>query len=89
MLFQQGKSRGAGLSLIHILAGGRGVDFPGDSQPLLDQLLQAPAGAVAGEHGQIVKMNVSAFVGSGNFRIIDLTEPVIGGDGAGVGERCV
>ena len=55
------------------------------AKPFLDQLLQAPAGAVAGEHGKIVEMDVAISVSVGHFLVIDLAEPVIGGDGAGVG----
>ena len=68
------------------MAGGRGIDLAGNAQALLDQLLQAPAGTVAGEHGQVVQMQVAVAVGIGDFLVIHLAEPVIGGDGAGVGE---
>ena len=68
------------------VAGGRGVDLAGDAEALLDELLQAPAGAVAGEHGEVVEVDVAAFVGGGDLWVIDLAEPVIGGDGAGVGQ---
>ena len=33
-----------------------------------------------------MEMDVAALVGIGNLRIIDLAEPVVGGDGTGVGE---
>ena len=69
------------------MAGGRGGDLPRDAaQALLDQLLQAPAGAVAGEHGQVVEMQGRRPVGVGHLLVVDLTEPVVGGDGAGVGQ---
>src|SRR5699024_12338797 len=47
----------------------------------------APAGAVAREHGEVVEMNVGVAVGGGNLVVVDLAEPVVGGDGAGVGEE--
>ncbi len=56
------------------------------AETLLDQLLQAPAGAVAGEHGHIVDVEVAVPVGVGDLVVVDLAEPVVGGDGAGVGE---
>ena len=68
------------------MAGRGGVDLPGDAQPLLDELLEAPAGAVAGEHGEVMEVDIAVPVGLGDLLVIDLTEPVVGGDGAGVGE---
>ena len=68
------------------VAGGGGVDLPGNAQSLLDQLLQTPAGAVAGEHTQIMEMDIAAAVSLGDLGVIDLAEPVVGGDGAGVGQ---
>ena len=69
------------------VAGGGGGDLAGDApQPLLNQLLQGPAGAVAGEHAQIVEVNFGVAVGVGHLLVIDLGEPVVGGDGAGVGQ---
>ena len=56
------------------------------AQTLLNQLLEAPAGAVAGEHGEVVQMDVGVAVGLGDLVVIDLAEPVVGGDGAGVGQ---
>ena len=67
--------------------GWRRGDFPGDAaEAFLDQLLEAPAGAVAGEHREVVEMNVAAAMGIGHFLVIDFAEPVVGGDGAGVGK---
>ena len=68
------------------MAGRGGVDLAGDAQALLDQLLEAPAGAVAGEHGEVVEVDVAVLVGSGDLLIVNLAEPVVGGDGAGVGQ---
>ena len=67
--------------------GGGGGDLAGHAaETLLDQLLQAPAGAVAGEHGHVVDVEVAVAVGVGDFVVIDLGQPVVGSDGAGVGE---
>ena len=68
------------------MAGRGGVDLARDAQALLDQLLQTPAGAVAGEHAQVVEVDGAALVGVGDLLVIDFREPVVGGDGAGVGE---
>ena len=68
------------------VAGGGGIDLARDAQPLLDQLLQAPAGAVAGEHGQVMQVQIAVAVGIGDLLVVHLAEPVVGGDGAGVGE---
>ena len=56
------------------------------AEALLDELLQAPAGAVAGEHGQVVQVDGRGAVRLGDLVVVDLGEPVVGGDGAGVGE---
>ena len=56
------------------------------AKPLLNELLEAPAGAVAGEHGQVVQMEIRAAVGIADLFIVNLAEPVVGGDGAGVGQ---
>ena len=55
-------------------------------QPFLNELLQAPTGAVAGEHRQIMDMEVRVAVGAADLLVINLAEPVIGCDGAGVGQ---
>ncbi|MPM63455.1 hypothetical protein SDC9_110335 [bioreactor metagenome] len=70
------------------MAGGGGGDLSGNAaKPLGNELLQAPSGAVAGEHGEVVYVEIAALVGLGNLRIVNLAEPVVGGDGAGVGEN--
>ena len=58
----------------------------GDAETLLDELAQTPTGAVPGEHAQIVQVQVAVAVRVGDLLIVDLAEPVVGGDGAGVGE---
>ena len=54
------------------------------AQAFLDQLLQAPACAVAGQHGQIVQMDRRAAVSLGYFVVIYFAQPVVGCDRAGV-----
>ena len=68
------------------MGGGGGVDLSGNAQALLDELLQAPPCAVAGKHAQVVEVDVAALVGVGDLRVVDLAEPVVGGDGTGVGQ---
>ena len=70
------------------MAGRRGGDFAGNAaESLLDELAQRPAGAVARQHGKIVKMKVCVSVRVCDFVVIDLGEPVIRGDRAGIGEN--
>ena len=69
------------------MAGGRGGDLSGHAaQALLDELLQAPARAIAGEHREVMKMDGGGAMGLGNLLIIDLRKPIVCGDGAGVGQ---
>ena len=56
------------------------------AEAFLDQLLQAPARAVAGQHAQVMDMDRGAAVGVGDLVVIDLAEPVVRRDGAGVGQ---
>ena len=63
-----------------------GVDLARNAETLLDELLQTPAGAVAGEHAQIVQMQIAVAVGVGNLFVVHLAQPVVGGDRAGVRE---
>ena len=66
---------------------GCGRDLPRDAaQPFLDELFERPARAIARQHGQIVDMDVRVAVRLGDFVVIDLREPVVGGDRAAVGE---
>ena len=62
----------------------RGIDLARDAQSLLDKLLEAPAGAVAGEHAQVVQVDIAVAVGVAYLIVIDLAEPVVCGDGSGV-----
>ena len=64
-----------------------GVDLARNAETLLDELLETPSGAVAGEHTQIVQMQIAVAVRVGNLLVIDLAQPVVGGDRAGVGEN--
>ncbi len=41
----------------------RGIDLARNTEALLDQLLEAPAGTVAGEHAQVVQVQVAVAVG--------------------------
>ena len=56
------------------------------AQSLLDELLERPACAVAREHGQVVQVDVGAAVRARHLVVVDLGEPVVGRDGAGVGQ---
>ena len=53
----------------------------------LDQLLQVPACAVRRQHGQVMEMQVTVAMGISDLGVIDLAEPIVGRDGAGVGEN--
>ena len=69
------------------VAGRSRGDLPRNApQPLLNELLQGPARAVAGEHGQVMDVDLRVAVGVGHLLVIDLAEPVVGGDGPGVGQ---
>ena len=69
------------------MLGRRGCDLARyAAEAFLDQLLQAPARAVAGQHGQIMKMDGGAAVSPGDLLVIDLAQPVVGRDGAGIGQ---
>ena len=57
------------------------------AQSVRDQLLQAPARAVSGQHGKVVQMDGSASVRLGDLIIINFAEPVIGCDGTGIGQN--
>ena len=66
---------------------GRGGDLAGNSaQPLLNELPQRPARAVAREHRHIVDVHIAVLVCVGDLIIINLGEPVVCGDCAGIGE---
>ncbi|MPN08715.1 hypothetical protein SDC9_156000 [bioreactor metagenome] len=70
------------------VACGGGGNLAGNApKPLLNELFQAPPGAVAGEHGQIVNVEIAAFVGLSHLRVVNLAEPVVGGDSPGVGQN--
>ena len=68
------------------VACGGGVDLAGDAEAFGDQLLQAPARAVARQHAQVVQVQVAVAVGIRDLLVIDLAQPVVGRDRAGVGE---
>ena len=64
-----------------------GVDLARNAETLLDELLETPAGAVAGEHAQIVQMQIAVAVGVGDLLVVHLAQPVVRGDRAGVGKN--
>ena len=65
------------------MLGGLGRDLARHAaQALLDELLERPAGAIAGEHRQVVQVDVGVAMGVGDLLVIDLRQPVVCGDGA-------
>ena len=56
------------------------------AKPLLYELPEAPSSTVAGEHAQIMQMQIRVPVRLRDLCIVDLAQPVVGCDGAGVGE---
>ena len=65
-----------------------GADFSRHAaEPLLDELPEAPAGAVAGEHTQIVQMQICVPVRLRDLRVINFAQPVVCCDRAGVGQN--
>ncbi|MNH31241.1 hypothetical protein D3C79_915820 [compost metagenome] len=49
----------------------------------MQQAAQRPAGAVAGEHVQVMDMQVGLAVGAADGFAVDLVEPIVGSDLAG------
>ena len=67
------------------MACGRAGDLSGNSsEAFLYKLPEAPSGAVAGEHAEIVEVDIAVPVGIGDLLIINFAEPVVGCDGTGV-----
>ena len=62
----------------------RGIDLARNAETLLNELLEAPACAVTGQHGQVVQVNVAITVGRGYLLIVNFAQPVVGGDCTGV-----
>ena len=60
--------------------------MPGCRRALLDELLEAPARAVAGEHGKVVQVEVAVLVRVGYLVVVYLAQPVVRGYRAGVRE---
>ena len=48
------------------------------AQPLFYQLLQRPAGTVAGKHGKVMEVHFTASVGGGYLGIVYFGKPIIG-----------
>ena len=64
-----------------------GRDLAGDAaQALLNQLLQGPSRAVSGQHGQIMNMNIGVSVRLRDLLVIDLGQPVVRRNRAGIGQ---
>ena len=64
-----------------------GGDLSGNAaKAFFDELLQAPSGAVAGEHGQVMDVNIAVAVCFCDLFIIHFAQPVVRGNGAGVGQ---
>ena len=56
------------------------------AQPLFYQLLQGPAGTVAGEHGKVMEVHFAASVGGGYLGVVYFGKPIVGRYRAAVGE---
>ena len=64
--------------------GRRGGDLAGHPvEALLEEVLERPAGAVAGEHVEVVDVEVAGAVGVARLLGVDLAQPVVGDDLAG------
>ena len=69
------------------MGGGSGADFPRHAaKPLLNELPEAPSRAVAGEHAEVVQMQLRVPVRLRDLRVVDLAQPVVCRDRAGVGQ---
>ena len=69
------------------MRGRGGADLPRNTaEPLLDELLEAPSGAVAGEHAEVVQVQLRAAVRLRDLRVVNFAQPVIRRDRAGVGQ---
>ena len=56
-------------------------DLAGDAvEALLEEVLERPAGAVAGEHVEVVDVEVAGAVGVARLLGVDLAQPVVGDD---------
>ena len=63
-----------------VLGRGRGDRAAHAVKTLLDQALEGPAGAVSGEHVEVVDVVVALAVGGANLGGVDVFEPVVGDD---------
>ena len=69
------------------MGGGSGADFPRHAaKPLLDELPEAPSRAVAGEHAEVVQVQLCIPMRLCDLRVVNFAQPVIRCDRAGVGQ---
>jgi len=67
------------------MLGRRRGDLAGHAaESLLNELLETPARAVARQHRQVVQMQIRIAVGVRDLLVVDLGQPVVGRDRAGV-----
>ena len=66
--------------------GSRGDLADHAAQAFLNELFERPTGAVAGEHREVVNVNIGVAVRVGNFLVINFGEPVVCRYRAGVGK---
>ena len=70
------------------MGGGSGADFPRHAaKPLLDELPETPSRAVAGEHAEVVQVQLRVPVRLRDLRVVNFAQPVIRRDRAGVGQN--
>ena len=69
------------------MGGGSGADFPRHAaKPLLDELPETPSSTVAGEHAEVVQVQLRVPVRLRDLRVINFAQPVVCRDRAGVGQ---
>ena len=69
------------------MRGRGGADLPRNTaEPLFNELLEAPSGAVAGEHAEVVQVQLCIPMRLCDLRVVNFAQPVIRRDRAGVGQ---